>query len=91
MNLYKTMRKEYLIPEPTRKEIMAMTPYIPGPMTETFYFIELMMKVADGLTRRPKYPELFSYEADLIESAVIDGALPTRSLQLVRPIREMNY
>ena len=91
MNLYKTMRKEYLIPEPTRKEIKEMIPYIPGPMNETFYFIGLMMKVVDGLTRHPKYPEAFSYEADLIESAVIDGALPTQSLQLVRPIREINY
>ena len=91
MNLYKTMRKEYLIPEPTRKEINEMIPYIPGPMNETFYFIGLMMKVADGLTRHPKYPEAFSYEADLIESAVIDGVLPTQSLQLVRPIREINY
>ena len=91
MNLYKTMGKEYLIPEPTRKEIKEMIPYIPGPMNETFYFIGLMMKVADGLTRHPKYPEAFSYEADLIESAVIDGVLPTQSLQLVRPIREINY
>ena len=85
------MRKEYLIPEPIRKEIMAMTQYIPGPMTETFYFIGLMMKVADGLTRHPQYPGAFSYEADLIESAVIDGALPPQSLQLVLPIREINH